>query len=143
MKLVIDTNILFSFFKVYSYTRKLISNPVLNLELYSPKFTLKELEKYFEEINRKTKMNIGTFEFLKRFLPMFIKFVPLEEYRDFLEQAAKELITIDPNDVDFLALSLKLNCPIWSNDPHFKKQSLIKAFSTKELTSKLKELNLS
>ena len=47
MLLVVDMNILFSFFKKHSTTRKLLTNP--NLELYSPKYALEELSKHFDE----------------------------------------------------------------------------------------------
>ncbi len=39
--------------------------------------------------------------------------------------------------------SLALNkCPIWSNDPHFKEQSLVRVFTTEELVEYLKSKNL-
>jgi len=43
----------------------------------------------------------------------------------------------DSDDIDFLALALSNNSAIWSNDPHFKQQSLVKAFTTVELLKKL------
>ena len=39
----------------------------------------------------------------------------------------------DSKDIDFLALALSINASIWSNDPHFKQQSLIKVFTTEDL----------
>ncbi len=45
---------------------------------------------------------------------------------------------IDIDDSLFLALAMSLNCPIWSNDKHFKRQSFVKAFTTQELISSLK-----
>ncbi len=41
---------------------------------------------------------------------------------------------IDKNDVVFIAAALALNCPIWSDDKHFKKQKEIKIFTTKEIS---------
>ncbi|RLG24822.1 hypothetical protein DRN85_07025 [Methanosarcinales archaeon] len=41
----------------------------------------------------------------------------------------------DPDDIDLLALALKLNCPIWSQEKTFKSQSRIKVFSTSDLLS--------
>lgn len=43
-------------------------------------------------------------------------------------------------DFDFIALAIKLNCPVWSNDPHLKQQSLVKVFNTNEF---IKEFNSS
>ena len=48
MKLVVDANILFSFFKKESFTRKFIlSHP--ELELFTSEYVFEELEKYKEE----------------------------------------------------------------------------------------------
>ena len=43
----------------------------------------------------------------------------------------------DKDDVDFIALALKLNLPIWSNDKDLKKQTLAKVYTTKEVISLL------
>jgi len=39
-----------------------------------------------------------------------------EFYRDKLQKAKNLIGKRDPDDVHLLALSLKLDCPIWSND---------------------------
>ncbi len=134
MLLVVDMNILFSFFKKYSPTRKLLINP--NLELYSPEYALDELNKHFEEIMLKSKIDIGVFELYKKILSWFVKVIPISEYKDFKNEA--ELITPDEDDTQYFALALKLNCPIWSNDKRLKKQSRIKVFNTEDLLRELK-----
>jgi len=45
---------------------------------------------------------------------------------------------IDVDDAPFLALAMLLNCPIWSNDVHFKRQQIVKVFNTKEVLSLLR-----
>ena len=50
---------------------------------------------------------------------------------------ALSLIPIYPNDIDFLALALKLKLPVWSNDSHLKKQSKVIVYSTSELLKSL------
>ena len=52
MKIVVDTNILFSFFWKNSLTKKLILNS--SLELYSPIYVIEEILKYKSEIIKKT-----------------------------------------------------------------------------------------
>ncbi|MEI6732208.1 MAG: PIN domain-containing protein, partial [archaeon] len=42
----------------------------------------------------------------------------------------------DIKDAMYLALALKLNCPIWSNDKLLKNQTQIKVYSTSELMTK-------
>ncbi len=129
MKLVIDTNILFSFFNENSFTKKLITNPSLNL--ISPEFSLTELKKYSELIIKKSKISKRTFEHSLKDLKTFTKFINNKIYFKYLKDAQR--IAPDEKDKDFLALSLKENCPLWSNDKELKKQSKIKVFSTKEL----------
>ena len=46
-------------------------------------------------------------------------------------------VEIDIDDAPFLALAMSLNCPIWSNDGHFKKQHVVKAYTTRELMNLL------
>src|SRR3989344_2944023 len=134
MLLVVDMNILFSFFKKHTFTRKLLSNP--NLELYSPIYAIDELNKYSQELISKSKINTGTFELYKKVLSWFIKFMPVSEYKEFKDKA--DSISPDPNDTQYFALALKLNCPIWSNDKKLKEQSEIKVLNTSELIELLK-----
>ncbi|MCK4435272.1 hypothetical protein KAU87_00515, partial [Candidatus Bathyarchaeota archaeon] len=63
-------------------------------------------------------------------------FIPLEEYSSFMKEA---LAIPDPDDIDFPALALKLDCPLWSNDKELKQQTVVKVFSTSELISFLPE----
>jgi len=134
MRLVTDSNILFTFFWKNSYTRKLFINQ--DLELISPEFSLEEIKKYSEEIIRRAKISKKEFKDIRRELALMVEFIPLEEYSEYLKKASE--ISYDKDDVDFIALALKLKCPIWSNDKEFKKQNKIKVYSTLEV---LKELN--
>ena len=129
MLLVVDMNILFSFFKKHTFTRKLLSNS--HLELYSPIYALEELNKYSNELILKSKINIGIFELYKNVLSWFVRFIPTSEYKDFKNEA--DSISPDPKDTQYFALALKLGCPIWSNDKRLKEQSKIKVFNTSEL----------
>ena len=131
MRLVIDANISFSLLKKGSFTRRLAQEH--SLELYSHKFILDELEEHSEELCELLKVSKDKFERIKEILPKLInlkvKVSPQQLNR------AGSLIS-DPDDKQYLALTLRLNCPIWSNDPHFQEQSVIKAvevFTTEEL----------
>jgi predicted nucleic acid-binding protein len=54
MEFIVDGNVLFTFFWKRSVTRKLFLEP--DLELYSPEFALEEINKYQEDIIRKTNL---------------------------------------------------------------------------------------
>ena len=129
MKLVVNTNILFSFFNEKSVARELAT--LAELDLYSPEFSLKELEKHKQEILEKFSLNETQHLLILSLLKTTIKFVNETEYKEELLKAKQ--ITPDPDDIDFFALSLKLNCPIWSNDKKLKNQTEVKILSTKEI----------
>ena len=78
MKLVVDTNILFSFFKKESFTRGLILTG--SLELVSPETALNELQKYSDTIMDKSKINKDDFASLFSLLKENVEFVPLHKY---------------------------------------------------------------
>jgi len=52
------------------------------------------------------------------------------KYKNFAEKIIGD---IDKDDVQFIALALAFNCPIWSDDRHFQKQNKIKVITTKEM----------
>ena len=136
MKLVVDTNVLFSFFKKESKTRRLILNFEI-LEPVTPSFCIDELSEHKELICEKSKLSDREFEEALDDLLIFVKVFSLFEYKEFLPDA--KTISPDPDDIDLFALALKLNCPIWAQEKAFKKQSRIKVFATSDLISFLSE----
>jgi predicted nucleic acid-binding protein len=66
-----------------------------------------------------------------KFIDRDLKFIPLEEFKEFYEKAEK--LSPDIKDVPYLALALKLNSAIWSNDKRLKNQSKINIISTENM----------
>ncbi|ACS33287.1 Conserved hypothetical protein, C-term fragment [Thermococcus gammatolerans EJ3] len=58
-------------------------------------------------------------------------FVPEEFYSEFIPLALE--ICPDKDDADFVALSLKVNAPLWSNDRRLKEIREIKVLNTGEV----------
>ena len=56
-----------------------------------------------------------------------------DEFLDKIPEA-KELAP-HLKDVEYFALALKLDCPIWAQEKAFKKQSKVKVFYTSDLVS--------
>jgi len=143
MKLVVDTNVLFSFFKKESKTRRLILNfeilePVTpSFCTVTPSFCIDELNEHKELICEKSKLSDRESEEALDDLLIFVKVFSLSEYKEFLPDA--KTISPDPDDIDLFALALKLNCPIWAQEKAFKKQSRVKVFATSDLISFLSE----
>ena len=127
-----------SFFWKSSVFNKLLVKQ--DLELISPEYAIEEINKHSQEIMNKANLYTNEFKRLIRELAIRVEFIPLEEYASFLKQA-KSIIEKMPtenhiellNDADFIALTLKLNCPIWSNDKMLKNLPSINVFSTKEI----------
>lgn len=136
MKLVVNANILFSFFKKDSVTRKLLTSFEI-FELYTPSLSIKELLKNREEICRKSKISDSELDEAIEDMKLFIGIVPDENFKDFGAKARK-ILGEHIKDIPYFALALSFDCGIWSNEKRLKKQSVIKIFSTEDLLKILK-----
>jgi len=147
MKLVVDANILFSFFKKDSTTRELILDPELkyDLDLFAPKYVLEEVGKHKEEICSKFGLSPQDFDIMFSSLPLFIKIVPRDSFERFVSIAEK-ILSPHLKDVPYVALSLSFKSKgykigFWSNEKRFKKLEKygIEVFSTSDLISFLSQ----
>ena len=129
MRLVVDTNILFSFFWRDSFTKKLLTSK--KFDLISPEMSLKEIKKYSKYIMKKTKIDKNTFTRNYNEMKKFIRFINEKEYFNFLKEATK--ISPDKADSHFFALCLKNKYHLWSKDSLLKKQNKVKVFSTEDI----------
>lgn len=128
MDLVIDANILFAALIKKSGT----SDMLFKHKLYAPEFIFVEFKKYKDELKEKTHRNEEDFNELFDIFERTVVLIPKEEIETFITKAEK--ISPDQKDTSYLALALKLNCAIWSNDKPLKeKQKEVKVFSTSEL----------
>ena len=132
MELVVDTNILYTYFWEKSLARRFLMK--MDLELFSPEFALEEINSNESDILKKTGLSKKEFDDARSNLAIAVEFIPLEEYKQFLKPALK--FSPDPNDIDFLALAMKLKLPLWSNDSLLKKQIKVRIFSTLDLLNK-------
>lgn len=130
MDLVIDANVLFSALIKNSFAYNLLFSG--SFHLFTPEYIFTELEKYKEEILRKTERTGEEFFRLLENLKRRIVIVPLEELIPYVDEADK--LTPDPGDMAYFALALKLNCAIWSNDKKLRDQNKVKVYNTHELS---------
>jgi len=105
------------------------------IELIAPSFIKSELEKYKQECLQKS--GLSEQEFKTRLTNIYskISFLDFKDYKRFLKKALQSVP--DPDDSAYIALSMKTNIPIWSNDSHLKQQSLVKVYTTKDLINEL------
>ncbi len=138
MRIVLDNNIIFSLMNPKSIASYIFF--FLDAEIFVPEFIQVEFNKYKEVCLLKSGLSEYEFGLRQEEIEEKIKFVKLSAYEDFFKESLNVLA--DPDDVDFLALALFTNSVIWSNDLHFKQQSLVKVFSTSELIDKLLKAEL-
>jgi len=134
MQLVIDTNVLISFFRDNPVRFIIINSQLLNLKLYAPEHCWEELLNIKPSISKYSKLSLEHIDPIFEELKEIITIVPDELTKQF-ESEAKQLI--HDKDVPIFALALKLNCAIWSNEPSFKQQSSVKIFNTEDLRESL------
>ena len=131
-KIVIDANILFSFFKHDSTRRKIIELMLDNESIIaSPEFVIEELTSDKDKIIKFSGIKNPEFFFIFSLLRKNIVTISKEEYASFFAEARK--LSPHIKDVPYFALALNLDCPIWSDEKAFKLQSKIKVISTDEL----------
>jgi predicted nucleic acid-binding protein len=129
MKLVIDSNILFSFFKKESQTRRIITLFDV-FEFYTPKSRIDELVNHRKEICRKAKISEKDFDRIVLELRVFIEVVDEKEAAVFFKQAQKLAPHIE--DAPLFSLALLLGCGIWSQEKAFKRQEKIIVYRTED-----------
>jgi predicted nucleic acid-binding protein len=78
-------------------------------------------------------------DYALKFILESVRVIPSELYSHKMKNACEVMKSIDEKDTPFLALALQLNCSVWSNDKHFKQQSIAGAYTTEEVIELLKK----
>jgi len=126
MNLIVDTNKIVASLLRDGKVRRVLFLP--GLELYAPKYSLEEIKKHEDFFISKTSKT--SFEFLLSRIRSKINFIIVND-PEILEQAKSIAKNFDLYDYPFIALSLKLNAPIWTND----KQMIVYGWRTGEYTA--------
>ena len=141
MRLIVDMNVLFSFFKRETKTRKLVSSFEV-LKLYTPSLCIKELIKHKDEICFKSRILEEEFWELLDDLKLFVEIVEEKRFKDFAPKAAK-ILSSHLKDVSYLALAFwfkdsGFEIGIWSNERRLKflEEYGVKVYNTTELLNK-------
>ncbi len=130
MKLVVDANIVFSALIKKGKTAELFFES--ELTLFSPEFLFEEVKKHKLDILKKTERTEEDVEKALMVLEKRVDIVKNKDTEKFLAQARS--FCPDKGDVDYIALALKLKCPIWSQDKVLRqKQNKVKVWTTEEL----------
>jgi len=140
MFLVIDTNVLFAFFRKGSKVEKLMRDlRRRGLVLLSPQFMFSELEKIKPEISKYSGITVSELDKMFKLLKLVVKEVFEFEYEQFMDEAKK--ISPDAKDTTLFAVFLKFDkCHIWSREPRLKRQKAVKVLDDKGVEELLNKL---
>jgi len=97
-------------------------------QFVTTEFTLKEVKKYFPRLEKKLGIPQRKLISLLEGLPLTV--YAKDFYKDKLKEAKKIIAHIDKKDVEILALALKLDSFLWSQDKHFEKTKYSKLLKT-------------
>jgi len=103
------------------------------------RFTIEEVKEYIPELARKPKVRETGITEGDLYVALVVTPLQIYErdfYQDKLEEARRRIAHRDPDDMDLLALALKLKAPIWSNDEDFE-VSGVECFTTAQLLKSL------
>ena len=138
MKIVLDSNVLFSALIRNSTTRKLILE--YDDSFLFPSYILDEMEEHKEELMIKSKMSKEDFDKLLELLLKRVFFVPKESLKAHDEEAVEIVKDIDKDDAVFVACALAYpESIIWSDDKKLTKQNRVKVIGTSEMMTLLKK----
>ena len=114
-KLAADANVILSAAAGKAALRIFLIEEV---EIVTSQFNIDEVKEYLGAIAEQYSLSEVILESQLKLLPL--KIYQRHFYEDFIRKAAKIMSGRDEDDVELLALALKLNVPVWSNDGDFK-----------------------
>ena len=130
--LVIDANIVVSALLKNSFTtRLLLFHP--DTKLVAPELLRDEIVRHAIELSNR--LRVSEFQLIELLDDLLkeadIELTSSEQFTEFLPMAAET--SPDLEDAAYIALALKLDCPLWSNDKALQQQNGVKVYSTHEL----------
>ncbi|MCL5671918.1 MAG: PIN domain-containing protein [Nitrososphaerota archaeon] len=129
-KYVVDTTILVSWLlDPGKLTGKIVKS--LELELSTPYKGVDELwEHRTEWTKRRPDFDFRAFT---NQIGYYVRTAMTKEYTHKMSEAKSIMDPIDPEDAEFLALAMAHGLPVWSHDPHFKKQSKVRVVTSADI----------
>jgi predicted nucleic acid-binding protein len=131
-KLAADANVILSAVAGKAALRIFLKEDV---EIITTQFNVDEVREYLSVIAEKYEFSEEILESQLKLLPFSV--YPLHFYEDFIQKASQKLSGRDEDDIELLALAIKLKIPVWSNDNDFKNLG-IEIYTTAKLLKILK-----
>ncbi len=131
-KLAADANVILSAVAGKAALRVFLKE---DIKIITTQFNINEVREYLGVIAEQYAFSEEILESQLKLLPL--KVYPAHFYEDFVQRASKKLSERDKDDIELLALAMKLSVPIWSNDRDFQ-HSEIEIYTTANLLKILK-----
>ncbi len=100
-----------------------LAYPEFVKELATTEHTVREVIGYIPKLAKKPTVRKASISEADLYFALVVAPLTIyskDFYKDRLKEAHKRIEARDPEDVDLLALALKLRAPIWSNDQDFR-----------------------
>jgi len=120
MKLVVDSNVLFSIVVSGRKSKAFQIIEKADLTLFTPEEAILEFRAHKEKLKKFSK----DFEYRMFLVFSLVQVIPLEFYADKIPMAYKIASKFDEKDTPFIALAMKLNIPLWTGDKKMLSASL-------------------
>jgi predicted nucleic acid-binding protein len=127
---VVDTTVLAAWLlKPDGLTGKIIRS--LELELYAPYKSVDELWEHKVEWSSRNP-DIDITRFVDQ-LGVYVSIKNVDQGSQWMTEALSIMREIDPDDAEFVGLALMLDVPIWSYDPHYRRQRRVKVVDSRDI----------
>ena len=148
MKIVVDTNIVFS--AILNSDGKigdLLLNSGKNIDFYSAEYLRYEIENHYEKLAKISKQSLDKIASTEYFVIKDIKFISEEQIAENIWRSAYDLVKdVDLDDIAFVALAKHLKCKLWTDDGilirGLNKKGFKNTITTDELLSYRTELEV-
>jgi predicted nucleic acid-binding protein len=144
MKIVVDTNIIFSALinRNSAIMDIIIIGANEKCRFYVSDYTNTELKNHYEKLKKASKLNDGEIDILRYELFKYFNFITLDVIsEDYWKKAEKLISDVDIDDIAFVALSIYLQAHLWTGDKvlydGLKSKGFDKVLSTTELKQQL------
>lgn len=134
MRLVVDTNVVFSALIAGGVTREILLTGEHGF--FAPEHFFAEFRGNQAAVRSKTGLSESELDLLLHLLFERIRIVPRIEFEDNVTEAEDAIGAADPDDVPFLALAMHVNAEVWSDDEHFQQQDAVRVWRTHELVDR-------
>jgi len=120
-----------------STVRRIVT--LAQLDLLAPEFVQEEVSHHLPELRRRAGLSLPAAMELLSLLEEYLTLIPAEALLATWGQASAAMAEIDPKDTAYLAAALAMGTPLWSDDPHLTKQTLVPCWTTRALLAALRK----